>query len=107
MIKGQFKLANDLIDVVVKGNELLFMDIGTGMITPVTGLRFSKSGVLLEHPDLKDEIEWKKIAVKRLTTHMSKMKTEMDKMIYVGDELVKFGYEKMHLQRAGWRPQKW
>ncbi len=106
MIKGQFKLAGDIIDVVVKGNELLFMDIGSGMITPVTGLKFSKAGVLLEHPDLKDSPDWKKIAIKRLTTHMNNMKTEFDKLVYVRDELGKYGYECLHYQRAGHRPQK-
>jgi len=66
MIKAQFRLASDIVDVIVRGNELLFMDVGTGQITPVTGLRFSKAGTLLEHPDLKDNKDWKKIAIERL-----------------------------------------
>ena len=106
MIRGQFKLASELIDVVVKGNELLFLDVGTGMITPISGLRFSKAGTLKEHPDLKDNPNWKKIAMDRLTEHIKSFKLEMDKMRYVKEELVKFGYEPMHLQRAGFRPQR-
>lgn len=106
MIKGQFKLAGDLIDIVVRGNELLLMDIGTGQITSIEGVRFSKAGVLKEHPDLKDNPDWKKIAIERLKEHMKKYESEMDKMVYVKNELIKFGYEPMHLQRAGFRPQK-
>lgn len=106
MIKAQFRLASDLVDVVVRGNELLFMDVGTGQITPVTGLRFSKAGVLKEHPDLKDNKDWRLIAIERLKTHMKQFKTEMDKINYVKEELTKFGYEPLHLQRAGFRPQK-
>jgi len=106
MIKATFKLAGDIIDVVVKGNELLFMDVGTGMITPITGVRFSKAGVLKEHPDLKDKKDWRLIAIERLKEHMKKFKNEMEKMIYVKEELIKFGYEGMNVQRAGFRPQK-
>ncbi len=106
MIKAQFRLASDIIDVVVRGNELLFMDVGTGAITTLDGIRFSKAGVLKEHPDLKDEIDWKKIAIERLKEHMKKFEKEMNKMIYVKEELIKFGYEPLNLQRAGFRPQK-
>ncbi len=106
MIKAQFRLASDIIDVVVRGSELLFMDIGTGAITTLDGIRFSKAGVLKEHPDLKDEIDWKKIAIERLKKHMKNFEKEMDKMIYVKEELIKFGYESLHLQKAGFRPQK-
>lgn len=106
MIKAQFRLAGDIVDVIVRGNELLFMDVGTGMITPITGLRFSKAGVLKEHPDLKDNPDWKKITIDRLKDHMNKLEREFDKLAYVRDELNKFGYTALHYQRAGHRPQK-
>lgn len=106
MIRGQFRLGGDLVDVVIKGNELMFMDVGSGMITTVDGLKFSKAGVLLEHPDLKDKIEWKKEAIVRLKEHIKQFKTEMKKMIYVKEELIKFGYDALHWQKAGWRVNK-
>lgn len=106
MIIAQFKLASELIEVIVRGNELLFRDIGTGTITSIAGLKFSKAGVLKEHPDLKDEIEWKKIAIERLKKYLKKLKTEKEKMYYVKDELIKFGYDPLHWQRAGHRPKK-
>ena len=106
MIKTQFKLGSELFDVVIKGNELLFMDIGTGAITTIEGIKLSRVGVLKEHPDLENESEWKKIAIKRLKEHMNSFRIEMDKAIYIKDELIKFGYEVMHYQKAGFRPQK-
>lgn len=108
MIKAKFKLGGDIVEVIIRNNELLFMDIGTGTIAPLTEktMRLSKAGVLKEHPDLKDEIEWRKIALERLKTHMNKMKTEMQKITYVKDELIKFGYDCLHYQKAGFRPKK-
>ena len=106
MIKAQFRLGSELIDVVIKGNELMFCDVGTNQITTIEGLRFSKAGVLKEHPDLKNNKEYKKIAIERLKEHLKKIAREMDKMIYVKNELIKFGYDVLHYQRAGFRPQR-
>lgn len=106
MIKAQFRLGSELIDVVIRGNELMFMDVGTGQITTVDGLRFSKAGVLKEHPDLKNNKDYKKVAIERLKEHMKKLETEMDKVRYVKSELEKFGYTPLHIQRAGFRPQR-
>ena len=106
MIKGLFKLGGEMIEVIIKGNELMFMDISTGMITSINGIRFSKAGVLKEFPDLKDNPDWKIKAINRLKEHMKNKKTEMEKMLYVKKELNKFGYEALHYQRAGHRLKK-
>jgi hypothetical protein len=106
MIHAQFKLAGDIFDIIVDGNNLMFQDIGTGMITSVEGLRLSKAGVLKEHPDLKDDSDWKKIAIDRLKEHVKKYRTEMEKVHYVKDELNKFGYDALMYQQAGFRPKR-
>ncbi len=106
MIKGTFKLGGDIMEVIIKGNELLFSDVSSGLITTVQGLKFSKSGVLKQFPDLKNEKEWKFIAIERLKKHMKALKTEEDKMEYVKEELKDFGYEPLYKQRGGFRPQK-
>jgi len=105
MIKSNFRIGGDIIEVIVRGNELLFTD-DTGTITTLDGLRISRAGVLKEFPELKDNKQWKKIALERLKSHVKKQKTELDKTNYVKDELIKYGYEPMFYQRAGWRPQK-
>lgn len=106
MINAQFRLGGDIVCVKIEGNSLLFLDVGTGMATTVEGLKFSKAGVLLEHPDLKNKIEWKKEAIKRLKEHIKQFKTEMKKMIYVKEELEIFGYKPLHYTRAGHRTQR-
>jgi len=106
MINATFKLAGDLVSVKVEGNNLLFFDIGTGLVAPIHGLRLSKAGVLKEHPDLKDDSDWKQKAIDRLKEYMNKFETEMEKIIYVKDELIKFGYEPLSYAKKGFRPQK-
>lgn len=106
MINATFKLASELVSVKVEGNNLAFFDVGTGQATTIEGLRLSKAGVLKEHPDLKDNKDWRLIAIDRLKEYIKKFKTEMDKMNYVKEELNKFGYEPLHYQKAGFRPQK-
>ena len=106
MIKGSFRLGGDVIEVIIKGNELLFFDISSGLVTTIQGLKFSKSGVLKQFPDLKNEKEWKQIAMDRLKNHMKNLKTENDKMEYIKKELKDFGYEPLYKQRGGFRPQR-
>lgn len=106
MILAQFKLASELVAVVIKDNDLLFQDIGTGTTTSIAGLKLSKAGVLIEHPDLKDNADWRKIAIDRLKAHMKSHESEMKKLDYIKRELIKFGYEPMFYQRAGFRPQR-
>ena len=105
MITGKFRLGGDLIDVVVDENNILYGDSG-GTITSIGGLKLSKAGVIREHPDLKDDDEWRKKAIERLKEHTGKMKTETEKLNYIKKELEKYGYEAQFKQRAGFRPQK-
>lgn len=106
MINATFKIGGDMISVKVEGNNLFFFDIGTGQIAPIEGLRFSKAGVLKEHPDLENNPDWRKIAIERLKEHMKKIRKEIDKIYYIKDELNKFGYEPINFAKKGFRPQK-
>lgn len=107
MIRGIFQLGGENQEVIVKGNELLFFDISSGTMTTIEGLRLSKSGSLKEFPDLKNDDEWKKKTIERLKGKMKSFKTEMEKIEYVKDELIKHGYKPLFKQRAGFRPVKW
>lgn len=106
MINAQFRLANEIIGIIIKQNDLFFQDVGTGAITTIAGLRLSKSGVLIEHPDLKGNPDWRLIAIDRLKEYMRKYNSEMKKLNYIKEELIKFGYIPLHYQRAGFRPKK-
>jgi hypothetical protein len=106
MIKITLQFAGDNSEIIIRGNELLFFDIGSGMMTTVEGLKLSKSGCIKEFPDLKDDEEWKKKSIERLKENMNKFDTEMEKMNYVKNELEKQGYQSLFWQKGGWRPQK-
>ena len=106
MIHAQFRLGGEMAGIVIKKNDLLFQDVGTGAITTITGLKLSKAGVWIEHPDLKDNSDWRLIAIDRLKLHMKSYDSEMEKLDYIKKELIKFGYEPLHYQRAGFRPKK-
>lgn len=106
IINATFKLAGDVVSIKVEGNSLFFFDVGSGQIAPLEGLRMSKAGVLKEHPDLENNPDWRKIAIERLKEHMKKKETEMDKIIYVKEELTKFGYEPLNYSKKGFRPRK-
>ena len=106
MILSVYKLGSEVMEVVIDRNNLMFRDTSSQMITTIEGIRILKAGVLKEHPDLKDDVEWKKKAVERLKEHMNKMNTEMEKTNYVKEELFKFGYTPLYFQKAGFRTQK-
>jgi len=94
------------VEVVVDGNQLLFYDTSSQMTTTLEGLKFSKAGVLIEFPDLKNNKEWKEIAINRLKEHIKSIPIEEHKLNYVKAELIKHGYVPMFKQRAGFRPKK-
>jgi len=106
MITATFKLAGQQVSIKIEGNSLSFFDVNTGMVSTIEGLKLSKSGVIKEHPDLEDNEDWRKIAIKRLKEYMKKIKTEMEKIIYVKDELRKSGYSPLFYQKKGWRVKK-
>ena len=106
MMNATFQLGGELIQIKVEGNNLAFFDVGSAQLTTLEGLRFSKAGVLKEFPDLKDDADWKLKAIERLKAHIKSLKTEKNKMFYVKDELIKWGYEALSWQKKGFRVQK-
>jgi hypothetical protein len=106
MIKATFRLGGDLIEIIIRGNELLFFDINSGMISTIEGIKLSKSGCLKEFPDLIDDDEWRKKTMKRLKEKIKEYKSEMEKIYYIKDELTKHGYEPLSYQKGGFRAQR-
>ena len=106
MIVASFMLGGDIVETIVDANNIMFRDAGSGTTTTIHGLKLDKQGVVREHPDLKDDEDWKKKAIERLKEHIKKYKTEIQKINYIRDELEKFGYTPLYSQRAGFRPKK-
>ncbi len=106
MIIGTFKLGSEIVEVIIDGDNTLFRDTASGTTTTIHGLKLSKAGAIKEHPDLKDDEEWKTKTLDRLKEHIKKLKTEDKKINYIKDELAKHGYESMFKQKAGFRPTR-
>ena len=104
-IKGSFRIASEIIEVIINGNDIMFLD-ENNTITTMDGLKISKEGTLKEFPDLKNNEEWKKLALERLKEHLKKLENNKKKLEYIKEELTKFGYEALFYQEAGHRPKK-
>lgn len=102
-----FKFGGDLIETVWSEQGLMFYDPSSNMWTSPEGLRITKTGVIKEFPDLENDDEWKKKALQRLKDHIKSLKTEDEIQNYIINELIKYGYEPMCIQKAGHRPKKW
>jgi len=91
----------------VDGNNCLFKtgQFG-GAFAPIDGLKLDKSGTMKEFPDLVGNDDWREEAVKRFKDNIKKMDTEMDKINYIKEDLIKFGYVPMYLQQKGHRVKK-
>jgi len=71
-------------------------------------LRLSKSGILEEHPDLKDHTypEMCAEAIRRFKVLLWGMDSEERIKEYVIKELNKYGYKLIKIEQEGFRPQK-
>ena len=60
-----FQRGSERTAIRIIGKNVLFVDLQTNMISPIEGLKFNKQGVIKEHPDLKDDPDWKQKAIQR------------------------------------------
>ncbi len=105
-IVGNFRLGGDIIQTIVDRENTLFRDTSSGTTTTIAGLKFDQAGVIKEHPNLKDDVDWKEKAIERLREHLKTFKTENRKINYIRDELVKHGYTPLFKQSDGFRRSK-
>lgn len=87
-------------------DNVLFIDLKTNMMSPIEGLSLSKQGVIKEHPDLKDNPQWKQIAIQRFVDKVKALPTETARSEFMVKELKEMGYNPLYKQRNGFRPQK-
>ena len=106
MIKLTFSLGGEVAEIIIDGNNLFFYDTSSQMTTTIEGLKLSKSGVIKEFPDLRNDIEWKSKAIERFKEHVRRIADEKDKKNYIKEELKKFGWKPLYWQKAGWRQKK-
>jgi hypothetical protein len=105
-IQTTFQLGGERMIVRVIENNVLFIDLQNNMMSPIEGLNLNKQGVILEYPDLKDNPNWKQIAIQRFVDKIKSLPTEKGKMDWLILEMKQMGYTPLFMQRSGFRPQK-
>lgn len=107
MIGVVLAFGSEVIEVRVEGNSVYFRNAaGSGTFATINGLKLDKLGVLREFPELKDNSEWQNIARERFKERIKSYNTEMEKVNYVMEDLKKYGYVPMYIQRQGHRTRK-
>lgn len=107
MIGVIFQYINEIVEVRVSGNHCVFRtgQFGGAFVT-IDSLRLDKTGVIKEHPDLKDRDDWRVEAINRFKEKMKTMENDNERIKYIVSELTKVGYKPLYLCREGFRPQK-
>ena len=71
-----------------------------------TGLKLNYSGTIKEFPDLKDNLDWRKIAIERFKKRIREMNNEEEISQYIINDLKKYGYIPKLKQKKGFRIQR-
>lgn len=106
MIGVIFQFGTDIVEVRVKDSNIFFRTSNSQQFADIDGIKLDKQGVLREHPDLKDKDDWQKQARDRFKIKIRAMETENEQIKYIIEDLSKFGYKPMYMQKAGFRPVK-
>lgn len=106
MIGVIFDYAGEVIEVRIIEDKVYFRTSKNPQFATIDGLKLDKSGVLKEHPDLRDQEDWQQQARDRFKEKVKEMKNEDERIKYVIEDLGKFGYKPMYLQKQGFRPVK-
>jgi len=107
MIGVIFEFNSSHIEVRVEGYNCGFRtgEFG-GALVPIDSLQIDKAGSIKEHPDLKDDNEWKKKTIERFKLKIKELNSENERIKYIINDLKKYGYIPRYIQRAGHRPIK-
>jgi len=100
-----FQLASEMIDVRIDNETVWFRTQGSSFVT-IDSIRLDKQGVIKEHPDLKDNENWREEAIKRFKEKIKTMTTEEQRANYIIEDLTKFGYKPLYRQKSGFRVEK-
>lgn len=106
MIQVLFEFGGQKKGIEVEGDRVVFFDFQTLLKSEIDGLQLSYEGVIKEHPDLKENPEWRRIAIERFKNHIKSFKTEEERVDYLIEDLRKWGYIPLYKQKKGFRSEK-
>lgn len=104
--KVSFRLGGDVIEVIIQGDNLMFFDVSTGMITTLDGLKLNRKTTIQKFPELDGDVDWRNKAIKFLKEHIKSFNTDDKKIEYLINDLKQYGYEPLYKQKMGHRPKK-
>lgn len=103
MIGVIFSFGSEIVEVRVKDNNVFFRTSNSINFGDIDGIKLNKSGVIKEFPDLEDKEDWQKQARDRFKEKIRKMETEQEKIKYIIEDLSKWGYKPLYIQKQGHR----
>lgn len=102
----QFYQGTEIVTIRIVGTDVYFRNGDFQGFAPISLLRFDLNGVLKEFPDLKDNPEWRKIAMERFIQHVKSLGSEQLVDEYVVKDLEKHGYVPKLRMIQGFRPER-
>lgn len=109
MINLAFVRGTENLGITIIGKSIMItvMKGNVPMTTTIDGLKLDPIGIVKEFPDLKDKPteEMRIEAIKRFKDKLKSLKGEDDIMVYLQEDLGKFGYELKLIQKKGFRPE--
>lgn len=106
MIDLIFELAGSFVLVRIEGSKVSFANSTFGAyLATIDGLKLNKAGVIKEFPDLKDNKEWRAIAITRFKDKVAAMKTEDEVAAYILEDLKGHNYIPRFKQKSGFRKE--
>jgi len=106
MIGVIFEYGSEKVEVRIDNSVCYFRTSNSNQFATIDGIKLDKKGSLKEHPDLKDRKDWKSETIKRFKEKIKNMEKETEQIKYIIDDLTKYGYKPLYLQRQGYRPVK-
>jgi len=104
MIEVIFYFGTDIIMVRINQHRITFVNSSYGGFeSTIEGLKLSQSGVIKEYPDLKENPQWKEIAIQRFKDKIKSLDQEEAICTYIVDDLKKYGYIPKWKQKQGFR----
>lgn len=107
MIDLLFHFAGDHIFVRIEGTNVTFGNTAQGaFMAPLKGLRLNREGVMKEFPDLKDNLDWQRIAIERFNDKIKKLPNEKSRSDYIIEDLTLLHHYKLKYRKiAGMRTE--
>lgn len=98
------RFGNEIVEIRLEGAKILFRNSTFGNeFAPMEFIRLDKGGTLKEFPDLEGREDWATEAVIRFKAKLKSMKSDIERANYVIEDLKKYGYIPVAMQKEGHR----